>query len=128
MQAARCGHHHCVKALLYAGADVNRANRLHDTSFIYAVSNQQYRAMRQLVAAGTDVNIRWRGQGNTAVIVAVIRNNFTLLKVCVTRLLKVWLRTHGDVRVLVNFGRFSKSGCARFHCNVVYDKINRDTI
>ena len=81
MQAARCGHHHCVKALLYAGADVNHANILHDTSFIYAVSNQQYRTMRQLVAAGADVNVRWRGQGNTAVIVAVIRNNLTLLKV-----------------------------------------------
>ena len=55
-QASASGHEACVRVLIAAGADVNRARRKGETSFSLALVFCHRRVLKTLLRAGADVH------------------------------------------------------------------------
>ena len=77
--AAQNGHEAMVRALIEAGADVNKAMNDAVTPLIIAAQNGHEAVVRALIEAGADVNKVW-GNGVTPLLVAAHQHNEAVVR------------------------------------------------
>ncbi len=76
--ATQCGDLATVKALIAAGADVNKANANKETALVQASRNGCVEIAKALISAKADVNVRGNG-GDSALIAAARAGNTELI-------------------------------------------------
>jgi len=78
--AAQKGHHEIARILLDAGADPNLTHIFNQSALIYAASNNHPDIVDLLLKYNADPEIKESRFGQTALLVAVIKNNITIVR------------------------------------------------
>ena len=73
MLAAQKGHAECIKELIAAGADINKANKNGWTALMISAYQGHLESLKELITAGSEVE-KQNKLGDTALIVGAKHN------------------------------------------------------